>query len=250
MKKRKKQELERSALADWTGTAILLLFAISTLGQAYVIPTSSMEDTLLIGDHVWVDKVAYAPPGRLSSRLLPYKPVQRGDIIVFRPPLDTTDPYVKRIIGMPGDHIRIRNKQLFLNGKALQEPYKYHKTDYLDPYRDNFPSAPNAPLYPGAVEMLAKHVADGEVVVPAGHYFAMGDNRDFSLDSRYWGFVARERIIGKPVVIWWSYDAPTDRLQSMIPGPEHIFDLATNFFSKTRWARTFRLVRGYTEPRP
>jgi len=236
---------ERGALAEWTGTAILLLFAISTLGQAYVIPTSSMEETLLIGDHVWVDKVAYAPPGKLSGRLLPYTPVRRGDIMVFRPPIEASDPYVKRIVGTPGDRIRVRNKQLYLNGIAVSEPYKFHKTDYMDPYRDNFPSAPNAPLYPGAVDMLTRHVVDGEVVVPEGHYFAMGDNRDFSLDSRYWGFVARERIIGKPVIIWWSYDAPTERLQTMIPSSDHLVDLAINFFSKTRWKRTFQLVRGH-----
>jgi signal peptidase I len=239
------QDPPRGALAEWTGTAILLLFAISTLGQAYVIPTSSMEDTLLIGDHVWVDKVAYAPPGRFTERFLPYTPLRRGDIIVFRPPIDTSDPYVKRVIGVPGDRIRVVNKQVHLNGKPLQEPYKFHKTDYVDPYRDNFPSTPNAPLYPGAIDMLKNHVVDGEVVVPPGHYFAMGDNRDHSLDSRYWGFVSRERIIGKPVIIWWSYDAPTERLQSMIPSADHVFDLATNFFRKTRWSRTFQLVRGY-----
>ena len=241
----KKQEPERGVVADWTGTIVLLLFATTTLGQAYVIPTSSMEDTLLIGDHLWVDKLAYAPAGKFAARFLPYTPLRRGDIIVFRPPLDTSDPYVKRVIGLPGDRIRVHNKQLFLNGRALTEPYKYHKTEYVDPYRDNFPSTPNSPLYSGAVEMLTKHVVNGEVVVPEGHYFAMGDNRDLSLDSRYWGFVARERIIGKPVIIWWSYDAPTDRLQTMIPSGAHVVDLATNFFSKTRWSRTFRLVQGY-----
>jgi len=235
----------RNSIAEWTVTILLLLFATSTLGQAFVIPTGSMEDTLLIGDHLWVDKLAYAPAGSLAGRLLPYTPLQRGDVIVFRPPIDIKDPYVKRLIGLPGDRIRIRNKQLYLNGKPALEPYKFHKTEYIDSYRDNFPSRPNAPLYKGAVEMLEKHVVDGDILVPDNHYFAMGDNRDNSLDSRYWGFISRERIIGKPVIIWWSYDAPTERLQDPLIGLDHAKDLALNFFGKTRWRRTFQPVRGH-----
>jgi signal peptidase I len=246
-------ETQRGTIAEWTVTILLLLFATTSLVQAFVIPTGSMEDTLLIGDHLLVDKLTYSPKGPISKFLLPYQDVQRGDIIVFRYPEDIRQTFVKRAIGVPGDRIRIVNKQLMLNGKPVQEPYKYHKTDYFDSYRDNFPSEPNMRVYPGAEEMLNKHIRRtsvngeeiSEVVVPPNAVFAMGDNRDSSLDSRYWGFVPRENIIGKPLIIYWSYESSTDRLAGSPINPEHLQDLALNFFSKTRWSRTFQLIRGY-----
>jgi len=243
--KKSKQSMQRGTIAEWTVTILLLLFGTTTLVQAFVIPTGSMEDTLLIGDHLLVDKLTYAPPGSISRYLLPYEDVQRGDIIVFRYPIDIEQTFVKRVIGVPGDHIRLVNKQVYLNGTKLDEPYKIHKTDYIDSYRDNFPSEPNVRLYPPAEEMLSEHVVNGEVVVPPHSYFAMGDNRDSSLDSRYWGFVPRQNIIGKPLIIYWSYDAPTDQLVSPTIGLDHILDLAQHFFTKTRWRRTFKLIRGY-----
>jgi signal peptidase I len=235
----------RGALAEWTITILLLLFLTTTLVQAYVIPTGSMEDTLLIGDHLLVDKMAFAPSGPISKHLLPYSDVKRGDIIVFRYPVDITMTFVKRAMGIPGDRIRIVNKEVYRNGVKLNEPYKVHKSDQIDAYRDNFPSEPNSMVYPGAGDMLQNHVVNGEVVVPPGTVFAMGDNRDSSLDSRYWGFVPRENIIGKPLIVYWSYDAPTDQLQNPSIGLDHIKDIATNFFSKTRWRWTFMLVHGY-----
>ena len=238
-------EHQRGTIAEWTVTILLLLFGTTTLVQAFVIPTGSMEDTLLIGDHLLVDKLAYAPSGAVSKYLLPYEDVSRGDIIVFRYPIDITQTFVKRVIAEPGDHLRIQNKQVFLNGEPIEEPYKYHKTDYIDSYRDNFPGEPNVRLYEPAQEMLMNSVENGEVVVPPDCYFAMGDNRDSSLDSRYWGFVPRDHIIGKPLIIYWSYDAPTERLVSPTIGLDHILDLAQNFFTKTRWMRTFQLIRGY-----
>jgi signal peptidase I len=236
---------QRGTIAEWTITILLLLFLTTFLVQAFVIPTGSMEDSLLVGDHLLVDKLTYAPAGPVSKYILPYRPPKRGDIIVFRYPVDITQTFVKRCMGVPGDRIRIVNKQVYLNGVKLDEPYKVHKTDYIDSYRDNFPSEPNANLYPGALEMLQHHVVNGEVVVPPGYYFAMGDNRDSSLDSRYWGFVPRENIIGKPLIIYWSYDAPTSELNSSAINITHIIDLAQNFFSKTRWRRTFMLIHGY-----
>jgi signal peptidase I len=238
-------EPQRGTIAEWTVTILLLLFGTTTLVQAFVIPTGSMEDTLLIGDHLLVDKLAYAPAGPISKHLLPYQSIDRGDIIVFRYPIDINQTFVKRVIGIPGDRLRIANKQLYLNGKPLEEPYKYHKTDYIDSYRDNFPSEPNVRLYDPAEQMLESSVVGGEVVVPDNCYFAMGDNRDSSLDSRYWGFVPRENIIGKPLIIYWSYDAPTERLASTTVNLDHLFDLAQNFFTKTRWRRTLKLIRGY-----
>jgi signal peptidase I len=240
-----KPEVQRGFIAEWTVTIILLLFGTTTLVQAFVIPTGSMEDTLLIGDHLLVDKLAYAPSGPVSSHLLPYNKITRGDIIVFRYPVDIRQTFVKRVIGVPGDRIRLVGKQLVLNGQPRTEPYVYHKSESMDSYRDNFPSEPNMPLADSARDMLEHNVKAGEVVVPDGFYFAMGDNRDFSLDSRYWGFVPRENIIGKPVIIYWSYDAPTEALANPTIGVDHIIDLVQHFPTKTRWKRTFNLIRGY-----
>ncbi len=236
----------RGVVAEWVVTFILLLFGTTTLVQAFVIPTGSMEDTLLVGDHLLVDKLAYAPAGPISKHVLPYSEVKRGDIIVFRYPIDIRQTFVKRAMGIPGDHIRVEKKHVILNGKMLNEPYVVHKTEYIDSYRDNFPGDPNVPLYPPAQVMLEKDVQHGEVVVPPDHYFAMGDNRDSSLDSRYWGFVPRENIIGKPLIIYWSYDAPTEHLADPTIGIDHIKDLALHFFTKTRWRRTLNLIHGYT----
>src|ERR1051325_10805115 len=125
-------ERPRSTLAEWTITVLLLLFLTTTLVQAYVIPTGSMEDTLLIGDHLLVDKLAFAPAGPISKYILPYTDVKRGDIIVFRYPVDISQTFVKRCIGVPGDRIRVINKQVYLNGVRLDEPYTYHTSDYID----------------------------------------------------------------------------------------------------------------------
>jgi signal peptidase I len=239
------RDVRRGFVAEWTVTIVLLLFGMTTLVQAFVIPSASMEDTLLIGDHVLVDKLLYAPSGPVSKHILPYRDVRRGDIIVFRYPLNIQEDYVKRAIGVPGDHIKLVNKQLILNGHAVDEPYAVHKTSYIDSYRDNFPSEPNTGLPPSAVDMLEHHVENGEVVVPPGFLFAMGDNRDNSSDSRYWGFVPRENIVGTPLIVYWSFEAPTEDLTNPNIGIDHIFDIVTHFFTKTRWSREFRLTRGY-----
>ena len=238
-------EQPRSFLAEWTVTFILLLFGTTSLVQAFVIPTGSMEDTLLIGDHLLVDKLAYAPAGPVSKHIMPYTEVRRGDIIVFRYPVDIQQTFVKRCIGVPGDHLRLVNKQLILNGKPVNEPYVYHKTEYIDSYRDNFPSDPNVHVADRAQDMLLNHVQNGEVVVPPDSYFAMGDNRDSSLDSRYWGFVPRVNIIGKPLIIYWSYDASTEALSRPLMSIDHMLDMVQHFPTKTRWRRTFRLIHGY-----
>jgi signal peptidase I len=204
-----------------------------------------MEDTLLIGDHLLVDKLAYAPSGSVTRHILPYEDVHRGDIIVFRYPVDIKQTFVKRVMGVAGDRIHLENKKVFLNGHLLDEPYVIHKTEYIDSYRDNFPTDPNTALFPPAQAMLEHNIVSGNVVVPPGYYFAMGDNRDQSLDSRYWGFVPRENIVGKPLVIYWSYDAPTDALSNPAMSIEHLVDLVEHFPSKTRWKRTFNLIRGY-----
>jgi len=230
-------------IAEWTFNFIILIFATGAIAQPFVIPTSSMEDSLLVGDHLIVDRLAYAPAGKLTGHLLPYEPVKRGDIIVFRYPLNIKEDYVKRVIGVPGDRIHLVNKQVYLNSKQLNEPYTIYRASYSNPYRDNFPAAPDVNLPPSALDMLDHHVVNGDVVVPPGHYFAMGDNRDNSADSRYWGFVPRENIKGKPLLVYWSYDAPTEDLVDFTAG--HFVDLVLHFFTKTRWRRTFMLIHGY-----
>lgn len=237
----------RGFVAEWTVTVILLLFGTSTLVQAFVIPTGSMEDTLLVGDHLLVDKLAYAPADSVTRHMLPYEDVHRGDIIVFRFPVDIKDTYVKRVMGIPGDRLHLVNKQVYLNGHPLNEPYVVHKTGYMEAYRDNFPADRSAliSLYARGQAMLDGNVVNGDVVVPPGNYFAMGDNRDNSSDSRYWGFVPRENIIGKPLIIYWSYDASTQDLSNPAPGVAHLIDMVIHFPTKTRWSRTLRVIRPY-----
>jgi signal peptidase I len=238
----------RNFVAEWSLNILILLFGTTTLVQAFIVPTPSMETTVMVGDHLLVDKLSYAPPGSFSGHLLPYTEVKRGDIIVFRYPMNIQENYVKRVMGVPGDHIHLVRGVVYLNGKALTEPYVQHvdpvirETDPQQRYRDNFPTDAAGPVYPRAQQMLNEHVMNGELVVPAESYFAMGDNHDNSLDSRYWGFVPRENIIGKPLVIFWSYDAPTDDWTGY--SITHFVDLAQHFFTRTRWERTLKLVRG------
>jgi signal peptidase I len=182
-----------------------------------------MEGTLRIGDHLLVDKLS--PAGE----------IKRGDLITFRYPLNLRETYVKRVIGLPGDHIRLIDKQVSRNGQRLLEPYAQHVTSYIDAYRDNFPATPPAFVSQRARDMLAHNVVDGEVIVPPGSLFVLGDNRDDSADSRYWGFVPREDLIGRPVLVYWSYDAPWNEVrQGKMP---------THFFTRTRWNRTLLRLR-------
>ncbi|MBV9406146.1 MAG: signal peptidase I [Acidobacteriaceae bacterium] len=251
---RARREHTRNSIAEWAVTILLLLFGTTTLVQAFVIPTGSMEDTLLIGDHLLVDKLAYAPSGVASKYLLPYEQPKHGDIIVFRYPADISQTFVKRVIGVPGDHLKMINRVIYRNGIRLNEPYVYHKFGY-DPIRDNFPGEP-MPFAEGLQaqlqrDMLENHVVNGEIVIPPNGYFAMGDNRDNSLDSRYWGFVPRDYIIGKPLVIYWSYRASTEDLAGSSVGSlfGHFIDLGEHFFTRTRWSRTFRVIRGFPDSR-
>jgi signal peptidase I len=237
---------ERHWIADWTLNILVLLFGTTTVLQAFVVPTGSMEGTMLVGDHLFVDRLAYSPSGPISKHLLPYQDVKRGDIIVFRYPLDIRENYVKRVIGVPGDRIHMRENTVYLNGRPLQEPYKVLIPGQRSSYIENFPQTPDILIPQRGLEMLREHVENGELMVPPGFYFAMGDNRDNSADSRYWGLVPRENIIGKPTMIWWSYDAPTEHLADRNVNVDHLKDMALHFFTKTRWDRTFRLFRGYS----
>jgi signal peptidase I len=237
----------RRTVSEWAVTIVVYFFVTTCVVQGYVIPTPSMENTLLIGDHLLVDKLSYAPADPWLGKILPYQEVQRGDVIVFRFPLDLREVYVKRVIAVPGDQVRIVDKQVVLNGRAIEEPYKVHKTPYIDSYRDIFPSMPNVTLPDRALAMLEGHVRAGELLVPPDNYFAMGDNRDLSSDSRYWGFVPRENIIGKPLLVYWSYDAPTEQLMEPL-SLKHAADVALHFFARTRWERSFTRVEAYRAP--
>jgi signal peptidase I len=226
----------RGFAAEWAVTILMYLFVTTTLVQAYVVPTGSMEGNLRIGDHMLVDRVAYASPGDIGRRVLPYRDVARGDIVAFLYPEDVRQTYVKRVIGLPGDHIRLQAKQVIRNGRRLIEPYTQHIDPAIFPYRDNFPTGPEPFTKPRGVDMFEHDVKNGEVIVPAGALFVLGDNRENSEDSRFWGFVPREYVVGKPLVVYWSYDAPTAELQEW--SLTHIFDVALHFFTKTRWERT------------
>jgi signal peptidase I len=219
----------------------MYLFATTTLVQAYVIPTGSMESTLMVGDHMLVDRLAYADAGPLGRRIVPYRDVERGDVIAFVYPEDTRQTYVKRAIGLAGDRIRLENGQVNRNGCRLKEPYTQHIATSPDPYRDNFPLEPGWSTTPRGRDMFAHHVRNGEVVVPPGMIFALGDNRDNSEDSRYWGFVPRSYVVGKPLVVYWSFDAPTADLEHW--SVDHVFDVAAHFFTRTRWNRTLLVPR-------
>jgi signal peptidase I len=240
----------RNSIAEWAVTILVLLFGTTTLAQAFVIPTGSMQDTLLIGDHLLVDKLAYSPASSTARHFLPYQDPKHGDIIVFRYPPEINTTLVKRLIGMPGDRLKIDHGVVYRNGKQLNEPYVYHKYAY-DSMLDNFPGLCCLPVKEDLAEraqraMLDRNVVAGEVVVPANMYFAMGDNRDNSSDSRYWGFVPRENIVGKPFLIYWSYRASTEDLTGESAGSllTHFVDLGEHFFTRTRWERTLKLVRG------
>ena len=242
----------RVFVAEWVATILAMLFVSTSLGWSYVIPTGSMEHTLLIGDHILVDKLAYGRAGYISKHLLPYETPKDGDIIAFHYPVDPSQMLVKRVIGQPGDRIKIVRQQVYRNGIAVREPYVYHGSGYESAYRDNFPSyaawidvAPDPKRNTLLKDMLEHYIKNGELIVPPDRYFAMGDNRDNSLDSRYWGFVPRENIVGKPVLIFWSYDAPTAEL---MPGSSsdfarHLLDVSEHFVTRTRWERMFHLIR-------
>jgi signal peptidase I len=232
---------KRHWIADWAVQLVILLFASTSVGWTSIVPTGSMENTVMPGDHLIVDSLAYSTPDRLTRRLLPYQDVKRGDIIVFRYPLDIKQNYVKRVIGMPGDHLRIVDKTVWLNGHPLEEPYKILIDGQRSGYLNNFPRQPDIRIYPRGLVMLQEHVRDGELIVPDGYYFAMGDNRDNSEDSRFWGLVPRDNIWGKPVLVFWSFEATTEQFNNRT----YWFDAALHFFSRTRWDHTMRPVRGY-----
>jgi len=230
-----------SSLQSLAGTIVIALFVITFVVQAFQIPSESMENTLLVGDYLLVNKLCYG--GRFfGDDLMPYQKIARGDVVVFHYPVDPQQHFVKRVIGVPGDRLRMVNKTVYINGKALDEPYVRFIEPPNNMFRDNFPRT-DIPVFNMEGKWwleMRKLVDDGELIIPQGNYFVMGDNRDDSQDSRYWGFVPRENIIGRPLVIYWSVktldaESPTGKAYRFAYGLTHIF-------RNTRWNRTFRLV--------
>ncbi|MBZ5697001.1 MAG: signal peptidase I [Acidobacteriia bacterium] len=230
-------------------TVILALFGTTFVVQAFKIPSQSMEPTLLVGDHLLVNKFIFGGRGHWYDRLLPYRDVRRGDIIVFKFPYQNHPHYVKRVIGIPGDRIKIVDQQVYVNGKRLNEPYVVRDpTAPYEPFEDNFP--PRGAQYlqsnmqPEWADQILANVYNGEIVVPPGKYFAMGDNRDHSWDSRFWGFVDRDAIMGRPVVIYWSVQGPhEDEADQNLNGWLLSFlDTVLHLPSRTRWSRMFHQV--------
>jgi signal peptidase I len=245
---------ESISASDWpatiqsvAGTVVIAVFAVTFVVQAFTIPSESMEKTLLIGDYLLVDKFRYGDSGIWNS-LLPYRKIQRGDIVVFHYPVNPAQHFVKRVVGVPGDRLRLVNRRLFVNGAPLEEPYVQYISVGHDPFRDDFPRTDVPP--PGITARwwseMRKLVEDRQLIVPAGNYFVLGDNRDDSQDSRYWGFVPRENIIGSPLLIYWSARVLRNDLPVSPTASDRLYHLAnavTHFFQNTRWERTFRLVR-------
>jgi len=248
------EETPLEALASMLSLVAIALFAFTFIFQNFMIPSSSMASTLLVGDHVTADRATLAPAAHWAP--LPYRAVRRDDIIVFyKPVLEESGPQkgehmtlVKRVVGIPGDHIHLRNGTLYVNGVAQHEPFAA-KPSYAtyNSYVDDFPLiAPSIDLgvTPEWAALLPSVIQDGDVVVPPGKYFAMGDNRDNSLDSRYWGFVPQENILGRPLFVYWSAIMPeasdtaplAEQAQSTLHELLHIFD-------QTRWKRTLHRIR-------
>ena len=246
------REASGGALADYVEslliTILLALFGTTFIVQAFKIPSQSMEPTLLVGDHLLVNKFVFEGQGAWYEKLLPYRPVRNGDIIVFKFPYDDHPHYVKRVIGIPGDRIRIVNEQVYVNDKKLSEPYVIHDPSAEDPFIDNYPPPSKYSMGIGLrtewAQQISKYVSDGEIVVPPDRYFVMGDNRDRSWDSRYWGFVDRHAIMGRPILIYWSVDATSDDYEdrSLSGTARGIEDTLLHISSRTRWHRMLRQV--------
>jgi signal peptidase I len=258
----KPDETPFEAVASICSVLVVGLYILTFLAQNFVIPSGSMEKTLLVGDHLVVDRITLAPPAKWMP-LEHYREPRHGDIVVFIKPVAEPQPdadgnpqfffLVKRLIGVPGDHIHLSGGTVYINGVAQPGP----KDGADDPgasidqqYLDEFPAIPPAQAPSGAetaswADDAPNHIVDGDLVVPEGMYFMMGDNRHNSLDSRYWGFVPRQNIVGRPLFNYWSFKSTEeDYTQTEVSANlRWMVHVVTHFFSDTRWSRTFHLTR-------
>jgi signal peptidase I len=253
----KREETPFEAVASICSVLVVGLFILTFLAQNFLIPSGSMEKTLLVGDHLLVDRITLAPPSKWMP-LVHYREPQRGDIVVFIKPVPddvngvpTYQTLVKRLIGLPGDHIHLSYGTVFINGVAQQQPQAQPTTpDNHQDFLDEFPLVTPDPQ-PGNFITESwtvdfhNHVVNGDLVVPPDEYFMMGDNRHNSADSRFWGFVPRANVVGRPLFNYWSFDAHGQQIEQTGLGHQLAWmgHVAVHFFSDTRWGRTFHVVR-------
>jgi signal peptidase I len=253
------EETPFESLAGICAVLVVGLFILTFLAQNFVIPSGSMEKTLLVGDHLIVDRITLAPPTKWMP-LAHYREPRRGDILVFLKPVAEPDLdadgkpqyfiLVKRLVGLPGDHIHLHNGIVIINGVAQAQPHAQPTTpENYQTFLDEFPSMPppNIAQVPDSWSSVEfpKDVVNGDLVVPQGMYFMMGDNRHDSLDSRYWGFVPRQNIVGRPLLNYWSFNTPNDIYEQTGIGSRVAWmgHIALHFFTETRWSRTLHLTR-------
>jgi signal peptidase I len=245
----KVEETPFEAAASICSVLVVGLFILTFLAQNFVIPSGSMEKTLLVGDHLVVDRITLAPPTKWMP-LVHYREPQRGDVIVFLKPGYPDLFLVKRLVAVPGDHFHLRDGVVILNGVARPQPHAEPTTpENHSDFLDEFPSVAPYPQPDATPEAWAvgfpSYLKDGDMVVPPGQYFMMGDNRHDSLDSRYWGFVPRENIVGRPLFNYWSFETPERQyeetgVRNSVAWMAHV---ALHFFTETRWARTLHVIR-------
>ncbi len=241
------------SLASICSVLAIGLFVMTFVFQNFEIPSASMVKTLLIGDHVLVDRIGLAPASSWAPFVY-YRQVHRGDIIVFLKPGEPDLFLVKRAIAIPGDRIHLRNGIVYLNGVAQNEPQAGkpvaddNPQHAYNPYRDDFPAVPPGPADDVTATWaydLPSHIQGDDLVVPPGKVFAMGDNRTESLDGRYWGFVPRENIVGRPMFVYWSFETPADQINKQSIGDRLSFigHILIHVFDQTRWNRTLHLIK-------
>jgi signal peptidase I len=246
------------ALAGYCSVAVVCVFILTFIAQSLVIPSGSMENTLLVGDHVIADRITLTHPAKWMP-LVHYREPRRGDILVFIKPVADLDkegnpdyPFlVKRLIGLPGDHIRLHEGTVYINGVAQIQPQAQPTTaDNHRDFLDEFPSETPVPAEGNFITEtwavdFASHVQNGELVVPAGMFFMMGDNRHNSADSRFWGFVPRENILGRPLFNYWSFEASENQYGQTGVGStiSWIGHVALHFLGDTRWKRMLHPIR-------
>ncbi len=229
-KKKRDKSVVREYFELIAETAVFVFFVMTFVVQAFQIPTGSMEPTLLVGDFLLVNKQVYANGLTFLDRaVLPRRDLRRGDIVVFKYPNDMSKDYVKRVIGLPGETLEIRDKQVLINDKPLEEKYKVHSDNQVFTKRD----------YYNYEETIRDNY--GPVTIPSGHIFAMGDNRDNSSDSRYWGFLPLSYVKGRPWVIYFSYKAERDAYQRT--SLRERLKKLVSFIPKARWGRMLKLIR-------
>ncbi len=249
IKEEKRRETTVEFLASLATVLVTGLFIIAFVVQAFEIPSGSMENTLLIGDHLFANRIQFAPKTSWIGPILPYRQIKRGDIFVFLHPTEPGMDVVKRVIGIPGDRIHLRDGVVYRNGEKLDEPYVIRNPGRpYNPYRDNFPAVPPSDtngVNPDWALTLPQHIQGDDIVVPENNYFGMGDNRDDSADSRYWGFIPKENVIGSPMFIYWSFETPRDQWEQrgFFQRLGFMAHVIIHFFDQTRWHRTLRLVR-------